>query len=444
MYYEYWNLTKAPFDNVPDPSMYADCHSSMENALAETLFAIEEGEDCFAVIVGDIGLGKTLSIRMVLDSINQENYKIALVTNPSLTFVQLMREIIGQLIGNQCEEKKKVDLLEIFNNILFETYDEGKKVLIFIDEANVITRKNLENLRLLTNMQDDDKNLFTMVLAGQIELARRLEHPSLANLFQRIGTYCKIEKIESEDLVKSYVETRLTLAGSDKPIFTTDAFKSIWDNSENGVPRLINKICKLSLKAGETNELTEINSDIVENVGSRFKKRGNGDAIKPIKRNPKPLTEHVTVNKKVPDCENTIETDSEVGHNGYFSKLTDSINNINNVNTIDNARKENFIEDLNPSNPKMLFDSNMEIMDENSAKIQIGQLKVKVNFPNNFILQARSASREDRMKIAGAMAAKIIKGNPKLTSSGADDPVSIWGDLRDMIINKIEHENVAV
>ena len=59
MYYDYWGLKKPPFDNVPDPTMYTDCHASMENAIAETLFAIEEGNECVAVIVGDVGLGKT-------------------------------------------------------------------------------------------------------------------------------------------------------------------------------------------------------------------------------------------------------------------------------------------------------------------------------------------------------------------------------------------------
>ena len=70
MYYEYWGLKKPAFDNVPDPSMYVDCHASMENAIAETLFAIEEGDECIAVVVGDVGLGKTMSIRMIIDSLN--------------------------------------------------------------------------------------------------------------------------------------------------------------------------------------------------------------------------------------------------------------------------------------------------------------------------------------------------------------------------------------
>src|SRR5512133_3647100 len=258
MYYEYWGLQKPPFDNVPDPSMYVDCHAFMESAVAETLFAIEEGDECISVIVGDVGLGKTLTIRLVIDLLEQEKYKIALITNPGITFIQVLQEIIGQLQGKQYEEKRKVNLLETFNKLLFSTLDEGKKILIFIDECNAISPENLENLRLLTNMQGDGRNLFTMVLAGQIEFAKRLEHPSRANLFQRVGTYCKITRFESVSVVKKYVETRLKLTGATRQIFADDAFTKIWENSDGGVPRLINKLCKLCLKAGETNGLSAI------------------------------------------------------------------------------------------------------------------------------------------------------------------------------------------
>ena len=272
MYYEYWGLKKPPFDNVPDPSMYVESHISVENTIAETLFAIEEGNECIAVIVGDVGLGKTLSLRMILDSLDQEKYKIAFITNPDMSFVQLLRETIGQLTGKQCETKGKINLLETFNKLLFETIDEGKKVLIFIDEANAISPANLESLRLLTNMQDDNRNLFTIVLSGQMELARRLEHPKRANLFQRIGTYNRIDKIQSEELLKNYVETRLKLAGTTKKIFTEDTFPFLWEYSEHGVPRLINKICKLCLKAGETNEFDKITGEVVNQIGERFQK----------------------------------------------------------------------------------------------------------------------------------------------------------------------------
>jgi type II secretory pathway predicted ATPase ExeA len=284
MYYEYWGLKKPAFDNVPDPSMYVDCHASMENAIAETLFAIEEGDECIAVIVGDVGLGKTMSIRMIIDSLDQEKYKIVLITNPGISFVQILQEIIGQLTGKQCEEKRKVNLLELFNRQLFSTLEEGKKILIFIDEANAITPVNLENLRLLTNMQGDRRNLFTMVLAGQIEFAKRLEHPKRANLFQRIGAYNRIDKLESVEKVRKFVETRLALAGATKKIFADDSFDRLWEQSDHGVPRLVNKLSKLCLKAGETNSFLVITGEIVDQIGSRFHKLA-GPAIQ--KRRPR-------------------------------------------------------------------------------------------------------------------------------------------------------------
>ena len=272
MYTDYWNLTKPPFDNVPDSSMYVDCHESMENVISETIFAIKEGNECFAVIFGDVGLGKTLSLRVIIDSLEPEKYKVALITNPALSFIQLLREIIGQITGKQCEEKKKVDLLEIFNRLLFETNDQGQKIVIVIDESNVLSFANLDDLRLLTNMQDDEHNLFTLILAGQIELAEKLEHPKMANLFQRIGTYGHIEKLPSEEALKTYVETRLKLAGSQRKIFTDDAIPVIWEFSEYGTPRLANKICKLCLKAGETNEFQMISGEVVAQIADRFKK----------------------------------------------------------------------------------------------------------------------------------------------------------------------------
>lgn len=272
MYCEYWNLYKPPFDNVPDSSMYVDCHESMEDVISETIFAIKEGNECFAVIVGDVGLGKTLSLRIIIDSLEPEKYKVALITNPALSFIQLLREIIGQITGTQCVETKKVDLLEIFNRLLFEVNDQGKKIVIVIDESNVLSSGNLDDLRLLTNMQDDDRNLFTLILAGQMELAQKLENPKRANLFQRIGTYCHIQKLPSEAAVKTYIESRLKLAGTEEKIFADDAIPVIWEFSEHGVPRLINKICKLCLKAGETNEFKTITGEIASQIADRFQK----------------------------------------------------------------------------------------------------------------------------------------------------------------------------
>ncbi|MCF6153816.1 MAG: AAA family ATPase [Candidatus Brocadia sp.] len=452
MYYEYWGLSKPPFDNVPDPTMYAECHASMESAIAETMFAIEEGEDCVAVIIGDVGLGKTTSLRIIIDSLQQGKYKIALITNPSTTFVQIMRETIGQLTGKQCEEKRKVDLLEIFNKLLFDTIDEGKKVLIFIDEANAISSANLENLRLLTNMQDDRRNLFTLVLAGQIELARRLEHPKLTNLFQRIGTYNRINKLQSEDLIRTYVETRLKLAGGTREIFKENSFKFLWEYSEHGVPRLINKICKLSLKAGETNKFNEIDAEVVRQIGERFQKMHSPATQKRItKKSSKEkifsdITEEVTCisDANFIDRGNgkPVSVPEEDNHTKPVLSFKEKECNIT-ENSKDGGEKE-LKPDIEPLDTRKLATvptENNSRIQESSSEIEIEGSLVKIDFPSHIIQQAQFSTQENRTKLAGVMAAQTLKENPQLIKSPSADPVSVWCTIRDFVLSRITQEN---
>ncbi len=271
MYLEYWKLKKQPFNSVPDPEMYFDMHQSVDSSVSELLFAVEEGNECLAVVIGPVGVGKTMCLRIVLNTLDKDMYRIAFLTNPDMTFPQLLREIVGQLEGKVCLERRKDRLLEEFNRILFETSDAGKRVVVFIDEGNAIKPHNLDSLRLLTNMQDDHQNLLTIILAGQPELGKRLEDPKRENLFQRIGVYCRVEGIDSRETMKDYIEHRLERAGlSGDSMFTEAAYNEIWKLSENGVPRLINKIAKLSLKAAETNRQVYVDADIVRMVGERF------------------------------------------------------------------------------------------------------------------------------------------------------------------------------
>jgi type II secretory pathway predicted ATPase ExeA len=120
-YYTYWGILKPSFDNVPDPEMYFDLHRSVDNAVAETIFTIEEGNECLAVIVADVGLGKTMPLRVILDSLEQEKYRLAFVTNPDMTFIQLLKEMVGQLSGAVCIESRREQILEAFNQFLFKT-----------------------------------------------------------------------------------------------------------------------------------------------------------------------------------------------------------------------------------------------------------------------------------------------------------------------------------
>src|SRR4030042_3519312 len=129
MFWQYWKLACSPFDNVPGPKMYCDRHPSLEDAISELLFAIDEGNDCLAVMVGDIGLGKTLALRVIMDELDPQRYQIVFVTNPDLTFVQLLREIVGQLKGQPVETRYKDALQEEFNRHLFEAAGKRQQVV---------------------------------------------------------------------------------------------------------------------------------------------------------------------------------------------------------------------------------------------------------------------------------------------------------------------------
>lgn len=453
MYYEYWGLQKPPFDNVPDPSMYVDCDTSMENAIAETLFAIEEGGECIAVIVGDVGLGKTLSLRIIIDSLDSEKYKIALITNPGISFVQLIREIIGQLTGEQCNKKRKGDLLALFNQILFQTIDEGKQVLIFIDEANAMTPANLESLRLLTNLQLNEMNMFTIVLAGQLELAQKLEHPKRANLYQRIGTYGKIEKLGTIEKLKTYVDNRLKLAGADKQIFTDDAYDYLWEHSDNGVPRLINKIAKLSLKAGETNQFDLITGEVVNQIGECFQKLTRPSTPKRRPRK-KPERKMLAADKVTPTRAQEEMSDRDLHRASRRVPPTPSMADMENRNQL----HESIIQDdsVSPEDVKQhdvleqSFDTNTVDVQQNDMKgntedstietLQIGNHILEISIPHHVIKHALSFSPEKRTKLAGAFAAYVLRKKSTFLAQNSYDPVHVWGEIKTLVLTKFNSE----
>ena len=424
MYYEYWDLKKPPFDNVPDPSMYVESHGSVETAISETLFAIEAGNECISVIVGDAGTGKTMTLRMIMDSLEQEKYKIAFITNPDMSFVQLLREIIGQLTQEECEAKRKIELLDHFKKFLFETIDEGKKVLIFIDEANAISPANLESLRLLTNMQDESRNLFSIVLSGQMELAERLEHPKRVNLLQRIGSYNRIDKIQSEDLIREYVGARLKLAGGTKKIFSDDVYTYLWEYSDHGIPSLVNKICKLSLKAGETKGLHEITGDVIKQVGERFE-RLVGPAIQ--KRRPRKRTIDTVVHEQT-----GIQEDKQKPILAELREKREAVSRI--------QRKRLRKRPADEEAQKSVSDKSDE------EQPRIGRFRIgKIGIPSYIIHEAKSTTKEHRLKLAGVLAAQTLKKYPQLLeSSPSADPITVWNEARNLIYSRIEQEITTI
>jgi len=343
----------------------------------------------------------------------------------------LVQEMIGQLTGKQVLEKRKAVLLELFNKVIFETMDEGKKVVLLIDEANAMASASLENLRLLTNMQDDQRNLFTMVLAGQMELARRLEHPKRQNLFQRIGTYSRIDKIQSEELVKAYVEKRIALAGGERPLFAEDAFPFIWEHSAHGVPRLINKMCKLSLKAGETNGFDRIPGELIHQIGQRFVSLTASAAPK---RKSRKKVEEKKILQKETEAPRVVEAENVIAEPEMLP-------------TILPPKEEPLAPKAHPAPiPVSALESAPSVeaaapIPEESGQedLKIGEVEIMLNIHPDLIAEAKTGTEEFRVKLAGVLAAQALKKYPELTASPAVDPVNIWSEIRGHVLKKLDH-----
>lgn len=420
MYLDYWRLNKNPFDNVPDPNMYFCEHSTVEGTVSELLFAVEEANECLAVVVGDVGLGKTMSLRIVLNELDQDRYKIAYVTNPDVTFNQLLRDIVGQLQGERSEIRTREGLLEEFNNFLFKTSDNDQKVLIFIDEGNAIRPANLEGLRLLTNMQEDDKNLFTLIIAGQPKLTKMLRDPRRANFFQRIGVFCNLEPMDSVEVVASYIRHRLSVAGNNDPIFDMSGFEAVFERS-NGIPRLVNRICKLSLKAAETNELALVTGELVHQIADRFTPLESGRKTIPTRKAAADSTENQRAEIK------------------RFPRAVEAMQQADGEDDQSPADQPAARPDLPLSEILRRAEAAAELFtDEPDIKEMDHHEKKKIRLmgvTKKSIFQLKDLSNtRDKLRYAGFLAARELKIQPERFEGIDSDPVRIWDDLRRAII----------
>ena len=243
MYLEYWGLQKFPFENVPDPEFmyYSTEH---EEALARLVYAVKRNKGA-VLLTGEIGCGKTTLSRVFIQQLADSEFDIGLITNPSLEPLDFLKEALYQ-IGLNPQSNAKSELLKILNDRMIENMKNNRTTLLIIDEAQLIYKETLEEIRLLSNFQLNDRYLLTLVLIGQPELRDIIR--AYKQLDQRIAIRYHLNPLNSDNAAK-YVVFRLEKAGQTKNIFTDAAMEEIYSYSE-GVPRKINNICDLSLLIG--------------------------------------------------------------------------------------------------------------------------------------------------------------------------------------------------
>jgi len=255
-YLEHFKLKEQPFRLTPDPDfLYWSKQHARAKAYMESTIWLADG---FVVITGDIGSGKTTLLQSFLSELEDDTV-YAVVSQTQLTPTQFLRSVLTEF-GFKPFNKHKVELLDMLNMFLIEQYSNGKKVVLIVDEAQNLTRKVLEEIRLLSGIETHKEKVLRIILAGQPELKETLDSPKLEQLVQRVRLRFHIGPLDEREM-HEYINRRLAVAGREATdLFNDDTFDAIHRYS-GGVPRLINTLCDTALLCAFADEHHSISSD---------------------------------------------------------------------------------------------------------------------------------------------------------------------------------------
>ncbi len=259
MYLEYYGLTEPPFDITPNPRFlfYSAKHREAFNHL---LYGIRERKG-FVQMTGEVGAGKTTLCRAMLEKLDSKKYATALILNPVMSPNELMKAIATEY-GLPVNGLDRLETLGVINQFLLQQVERGKETVLIIDEAQDLTDELLEQVRLLSNLEMDDRKLLQIVLLGQPELRVRLNAYRLRQLRQRITVRYHLRPLTRQE-VSQYVQHRIHVSGGNgTPNFTRLALWRVHHYSK-GVPRLVNAVCDKALLAGFVNQRERIDFRMV-------------------------------------------------------------------------------------------------------------------------------------------------------------------------------------
>ncbi len=267
MYEAFFGLRERPFDLTPNPG-YLFLSNRQREALSTLRYALK-GPRGLMLMIGEAGTGKTTLVQTALSELGADDTQFALMSNPTLT-----RNEFYEFLANAFElpvdaTGSKVRFLMELREYVSQRHAAGKLTAILFDEAQSLPYELLEEIRLLSNMETPTTKFLTVVLAGQPELAERLNEPQLRQLKQRIGLRCELAAFDLSETA-AYLAGRIRIAGgAPAEIFTRNAVDAIFQGS-GGVPRIINVICNNSLIGGFATQTKPIPRKLVEEVLQDF------------------------------------------------------------------------------------------------------------------------------------------------------------------------------
>jgi len=262
MYEAFYGLSSKPFQLNPDPSFYFGSKQH-RRAAAYLDYGMHQNEG-FIVITGEVGAGKTTIVRGMLDSLDQKKVVAAHLVSTQLDADDTLR-LVGAAFGLRTKDVSKADVLMSLEAFLISATSKGKRCLLIVDEAQNLTARAVEELRMLSNFQFGNHALLQSYLIGQPEFRQTLQSPQMMQFRQRVIAACHIGPLDAGE-TRDYIEHRLKCAGSTgSPTITASAFEAIYKAS-GGIPRRINSLCDRLLLFGFLSGKKDFDQADVEEV----------------------------------------------------------------------------------------------------------------------------------------------------------------------------------
>lgn len=274
MYASSFGLTEAPFSISPDPR-YLYMSQRHQEAMAHLRYGIQESGG-FILLTGEVGTGKTTICRSLLEQL-PENIDVAVILNPQIGEGELLAVLCDEIGVSYPTDATLKQLLDLLNEKLIETFSRGRRTVLVIDEAQMLTREVLEQVRILTNLETTTQKLLQIILIGQPELNTMLSRSDLRQLAQRITARYHLQSLTREETAQ-YIKYRLGVAGCHRALFSRTALRRVFRYSR-GVPRLINLICDRAMLGAYSRESDKVTGVVASHAAREVlgrETRGHG------------------------------------------------------------------------------------------------------------------------------------------------------------------------